>query len=118
MKSIIKLPIFILAIIMFSFIVIAAILSGIESFQNLSLSFFSMLTLILSYTIMILTGLLFSIYLKPPYVLQAIIVIIIYLCIALLLGGLNALPTAALRMAAFSLVTVLFQLWKKRMKTS
>ncbi len=118
MKAIIKLPVLTLGMILLSYLIFAAILAGIESFGNLSLSLFSMLTLVLSYTTMVLAGLIFSIYLKPPYALQIGLVMIVYLAIALIVGGFHALPYTAMRMAVFGLVTILFQWWKKRMKES
>lgn len=118
MKSILKLPIFILAIIFFSFAIIASILSALELFQNLSFSTFNMLTLVLSYTMIILAGLFFSICLKPPYILQIAVVIFVYLCVAFILGGLTAVPKAALRMITFSMTIFFYQWWKKRMKTN
>lgn len=118
MKAIIKLPVLTLGMILLSYLIFAAILAGIESFGNLSLSLFSMLTLVLSYTTMVLAGLIFSIYLKPPYALQIGLIVIVYLAITLIVGGFQALPYAAIRMAVFGLVTILFQWWKKRMKES
>ena len=118
MKAIIKLPVLTLGMILLSYLIFAAILAGIESFGNLSLSLFSMLTLVLSYATMVLAGLIFSIYLKPPYALQIGLVMIVYLAIALIVGGFHALPYTAMRMAVFGLVTILFQWWKKRMKES
>ena len=51
MKAIIKLPVLTLGMILLSYLIFAAILAGIESFGNLSLSLFSMLTLVpVSYT--------------------------------------------------------------------
>ena len=67
---------------------------------------------------MVLAGLIFSIYLKPPYALQIGLIVIVYLAIALIVGGFQALPYASMRMAVFCLVTILFQWWKKRMKES
>ena len=118
MKAIIKLPVLTLGMILLSYLIFAAILAGIESFGNLSLSLFSMLTLVLSYTTMVLAVLIFSIYLKPPYALQIGLIVIVYLAIALIVGGFQALPYASMRMAVFCLVTILFQWWKKRMKES
>ncbi len=117
MKAIIKLPVLTLGMILLSYLIFAAILAGIESFGNLSLSLFSMLTLVLSYTTMVLAGLIFS-NLKPPYALQIGLIVIVYLAIALIVGGFQALPYASMRMAVFCLVTILFQWWKKRMKES